>query len=164
MKTVLEPQEETTGLLHFYKTERNVLAAHIFICSCEDSGPMWALCHSFLFFGCATWHARPGFEPEPPAVKVQSPNHWTAREVPLVNIMNWIVCQVAPMQTWFFNSKPKLCLFRKLKSLFATHSGPTNLREDAEEMSQMHVSKGGHGRLPNSCSYFIYFLKNHSFN
>ena len=29
------------------------------------------------------WDIRPGIEPVPPALEVQSLNHWTAREVPL---------------------------------------------------------------------------------
>lgn len=53
-----------------------------------------------------------------PAVEMLSLNPWTARVIPQVNLMNWLtsvlVNQVAPMQTWFFERKPKLCLFREL--------------------------------------------------
>ena len=31
---------------------------------------------------------RPGIEPVPPAVEAQSPNHWTAREFPLLPSFN----------------------------------------------------------------------------
>ena len=40
-----------------------------------------------LFFGltaCRILVPRPGIEPVPPAVEARSPNHWTAREVPLL--------------------------------------------------------------------------------
>ena len=41
----------------------------------------------FFFFGhamaCGNLVPRPGIEPGPLAVRVQSPNHWTAREFPL---------------------------------------------------------------------------------
>ena len=44
----------------------------------------------FFFFGravaCGILVLRPGIEPAPPALEVQSPNHWTAREV-LVNFL-----------------------------------------------------------------------------
>ena len=40
----------------------------------------------FFFFdtprGMRDLSSRPGIEPVPPAVEVQSPNHWTAREFP----------------------------------------------------------------------------------
>ena len=39
----------------------------------------------FFFFGCTSKHEelpQPGIEPVPPAVEVQSLNHWTTREVP----------------------------------------------------------------------------------
>ena len=41
----------------------------------------------FFFFPAAPCHlqdlsSRPGIEPASPAVEVQSPNHWTAREFP----------------------------------------------------------------------------------
>ena len=38
-----------------------------------------------FFFGpaaCGILVSRPGIEPSPPALEVQSLNHWTAREVP----------------------------------------------------------------------------------
>ena len=34
---------------------------------------------------CGILVPRPGIEPVPPAMEVQSLNHWTAREVPLIN-------------------------------------------------------------------------------
>ena len=33
---------------------------------------------------CRILVPRPGIEPMPPAVEAQSPNHWTAREVPVL--------------------------------------------------------------------------------
>ena len=51
---------------------------------------------SFLLFLFLIWLChdsykilapRPGIEPTPSAVKVQSPNHWTAREVPKVFLL-----------------------------------------------------------------------------
>ena len=44
---------------------------------------------SLFFFGCASWRTlvpQPGIEPEPLAVKVQSLNHWTPREVPQIGV------------------------------------------------------------------------------
>ena len=39
-----------------------------------------------FFFGCVMQHPgsvpQPGIKPMPPALKVRSPNHWTAREFP----------------------------------------------------------------------------------
>ena len=50
----------------------------------------------FIFYFCFWPHCvargillpRPGIEPGPSAVKAQSPNHWTAREVPCGRILN----------------------------------------------------------------------------
>ena len=46
---------------------------------------------SFIFFffllgraACGILVPRPGIEPMAPAVEVRSPNHWTAREVPVL--------------------------------------------------------------------------------
>lgn len=71
---------------------------------------------------------------------------------PHANEMNWVVCQVTPVQTWFFNRKPKLCLFWELALLCVTYSRPTTLREEAAEASQR---PGSNGRLPNSCPHSI---------
>ena len=38
---------------------------------------------------CGILVPRPGFEPVPPAVEVQSPNHWTAREFPSFTLLKW---------------------------------------------------------------------------
>ena len=49
---------------------------------------LWLFIVSFFFFlfGCITASGilvpQPGIEPMPPAVEAQSPDHWTAREVP----------------------------------------------------------------------------------
>ena len=49
----------------------------------------------FFFFlvsvGRASWHVRskPGIEPTPLAVEAQNLNHWTAREVPSSNKMDF---------------------------------------------------------------------------
>ena len=37
--------------------------------------------------GCGILVPRPGFEPGPLAVKAQSPNHWTSREVPKIHLL-----------------------------------------------------------------------------
>ena len=39
---------------------------------------------SCSIFACGILVPRPGVEPVPPAVEAQSPNHWTAREFPLL--------------------------------------------------------------------------------
>ena len=45
---------------------------------------------SFVLFclaallACGILVSRPGIEPGPPAVRAQSPNHWTAREFPII--------------------------------------------------------------------------------
>ena len=49
--------------------------------------PSFLFFFKFLFFGCIVCHVRsqfpwPWIEPAPPAVEVQSFNHWTTREVP----------------------------------------------------------------------------------
>ena len=45
----------------------------------------------FFFWPCCTTCrilvAWPGTEPEPPAVKAHSPNHWTARDCPLTDLL-----------------------------------------------------------------------------
>ena len=46
----------------------------------------------FLFFwarhaACRILVPPPGFEPAPPAVEAQSPNHWTVRQVPIARIV-----------------------------------------------------------------------------
>ena len=45
---------------------------------------------SFLFWpyhtACGILVPQPGIEPAPPAVEAQSPNHWTAREVPISHL------------------------------------------------------------------------------
>ena len=47
---------------------------------------------NFFFFGhlraSGILVSQPGIEPMPPAVKAQSPNHWTGREVPSLEILN----------------------------------------------------------------------------
>ena len=40
----------------------------------------------FIFLACGILVPWPGIEPVAPAVEAQSPNHWTAREVPRVDI------------------------------------------------------------------------------
>ena len=40
------------------------------------------LCHE----ACGTLVPQPGIEPAPPAVEARSPNHWTAREVPVLKL------------------------------------------------------------------------------
>ena len=35
-----------------------------------------------LYAACGVLAPQPGIEPVPPALEVQSPNHWTSREVP----------------------------------------------------------------------------------
>ena len=65
----------------------------------------------FIIFGhaarlaCGILVPRPGIETVPPAVEVQSPNHWTAREVP--GDTWWVglkhVCEfygTLPMESW----------------------------------------------------------------
>ena len=45
----------------------------------------YCFCFLFWFFGheaCGILVPQPGIKPAPPALEVQSPNHWTAREVP----------------------------------------------------------------------------------
>ena len=47
----------------------------------------------FFFFwprctACRILVPRPGIEPGPPAVEAPSPNHWTAREFPLLSEKN----------------------------------------------------------------------------
>ena len=62
--------------------------------SCTAKWFSYTYIYTFLFFKflfyfwshCMAWGIlvpRPGIEPMPPAVEVQSPNHWTAREVPM---------------------------------------------------------------------------------
>ena len=49
----------------------------------------------YLFIGraaCGILVLRPGIEPQPSAVKAQSPNHWTAREFPLNFTILYIYC------------------------------------------------------------------------
>ena len=46
----------------------------------------------FFFFGHTTQQAgilvpQPGIEPTPPAVEAQSLNHWTTREVPVIQLL-----------------------------------------------------------------------------
>ena len=65
----------------------------------KDCGPFQSnvktvdvLFHLFIYlFGRAPWLAgvpRPGIEPAPSAVKVRSPNRWTAREFSMVDVLN----------------------------------------------------------------------------
>ena len=45
-----------------------------------------------MFFGrvaCGILVPQPGIEPTPSAVKVQSPNHWTAKEFPNLQYVNY---------------------------------------------------------------------------
>ena len=52
--------------------------------------------NSFFFFFCWGPHhtacgisvAQPGIEPRPLTLRAQSPNHWTARELPVVTLHN----------------------------------------------------------------------------
>ena len=37
---------------------------------------------TMLYAACGVLAPQPGIEPVPPALEVQSPNHWTSREVP----------------------------------------------------------------------------------
>ena len=48
-----------------------------------------------VFFGCALRLVgilvpRPGIEPAPSAVKVQSPNRWIARDFPSNAVLSWL--------------------------------------------------------------------------
>ena len=48
-----------------------------------------------FFFGYTVWHAGSwfpdqGLNPCPPAVEARSPNHWTAREFPLLTFWFWM--------------------------------------------------------------------------
>ena len=58
------------------------------VCPQGGSTPLWSSIFFFFFlFGlaaCGILVPRPGIEPVLLAVKVRSPNHWTARELPLV--------------------------------------------------------------------------------
>lgn len=63
------------------------------------------------------------------------------------NDMNWVACQMSPVQTWLFNRKPKLCLFGVSKSVFVTLSRSTTLKEEAGEVLQVPVSNG---RIPTA--------------
>ena len=59
---------------------------------CDDFTVGFFLFCSVLFcFGphhrvCGTLVSRSGIEPKPTSVKAQSPNHWTAREVPAMTL------------------------------------------------------------------------------
>ena len=59
--------------------------------TCSEFAPVcWSLsqgCCTFFFFwlhstACGIFVPRPGIEPQPSAVKAQSPNHWASREFP----------------------------------------------------------------------------------
>ena len=61
------------------------LVCRIF-CFCYALSSSFLVCVFFFFFFfwlCGILVPRPGIEPAPPAVEVQSLNHWTAREVPV---------------------------------------------------------------------------------
>ena len=51
---------------------------------------------------------RPGIEPVPPALGAQSPNHWTAREVP-VNILKKIYLLQAWLPCLLYQSVLRVC-------------------------------------------------------
>ena len=62
----------------------------------------------FLFFVFVFWlHSeacrilvpQPGIEPAPSAVRVQSPNHWTAREFPVASLRHWKAFEVKEEST-----------------------------------------------------------------
>ena len=51
---------------------------------------LWDLFIYFFIYGrtaaCGILVSRPGIEPVPPAVEAWSPNHWTTKEFPLLDI------------------------------------------------------------------------------
>ena len=51
-------------------------------------------CDISFFFFVAVLHGMPGVEPNPPAVEVQSLNHWTTRKVPQVA---FLMAAVSPL-------------------------------------------------------------------
>ena len=46
---------------------------------------------------CEILVPQPGIEPLPPAVEAQSPNHWTAREVPIFLTLSLVLCKCSPL-------------------------------------------------------------------
>ena len=57
---------------------------------------------------CGILVPRPGIEPRPSAVRVQSPNHWTAREVPVCSLRG--NQDAAPRLHYCFLTAPPLSL------------------------------------------------------
>ena len=67
-------KELPTGLMVFSDWKISVLFVFVFV---------FGLCHT----ACEILVPWPGIEPEPLAVNVQRPNHWTAREFPRMNLL-----------------------------------------------------------------------------
>ena len=85
--------------------------------------PQSILFFSFIFWprcvACGILAPRPGTEPVPPAVEAWSLNHWTAREVPIINYFNGYI--IFPQ--WMRHHLPNFFLKESL-FFFASHSTP----------------------------------------
>ena len=73
----------------------------------------------------------PGIEPVPPAVEVRNPNHWTAREFPVILVLNQINC--FPSKTSWKKRMPiKYCMLSlKQKKEFTYRSVYGNSNPEA---------------------------------
>lgn len=73
-------------------------------------------CMWFFFFPCGLLVPQPGAEPGSLAVKAQSPDHWTAREVPCTcdltqGSVSWISQEIYPISTLCYEIYTRLFHF-----------------------------------------------------